>query len=225
MSNTAQDHTWFFVGQLVEEGPRTAVYPYSKLRPIREPSDVRSAIIDETQPLESEFGVSVVEPLYRLVWLLNTGRGVFTSHTLIAPPEAKAPYNWARHYVAAQIIVLSRDSSERMNLPKTVNMMDELRLLIAGNPTSANNTRGWFLQLSALNVMFERARGYGGGVIVGGCASSRQEAARRWCRACLFLESTLTANQTADDRHPAPPHHHTLDTGEPMFPITDTLDT
>src|SRR5437879_459878 len=100
---------------LVDEGPTTAVYPYVQLREILDPADCRRAVLDETLPLEEEFSREIVQPYYDLLWTLNCGVGVFTSHTAVAPPNHKPPFSWAKSYVAVAIILLSRHQGEHLD--------------------------------------------------------------------------------------------------------------
>ena len=48
----------------MDEGIRTAVYPYSKLRSILRPEDCRLAVLDESAVFEREFGNALVVPFY-----------------------------------------------------------------------------------------------------------------------------------------------------------------
>jgi hypothetical protein len=104
---TTGEHAYLYVGQLIDEGPRTAVYPYAQLREMMAPEECRNAVLDETSTLESEFGLDLVQPLYQLLWTLNSSAGVFTSHTVAAPREHKPPLDWAREYVAVAVICLA----------------------------------------------------------------------------------------------------------------------
>lgn len=94
------------MAKLLDEGNRTAMYPYARLKPIRRRERVREAVLDETEPLDTEFGSDLIGPFYELIWRLNTSSGVCTSHTAVAPTDRKPPYEWAAHYVAAQIIFM-----------------------------------------------------------------------------------------------------------------------
>src|SRR5258708_25041823 len=77
---------WLYESQIESEGD-PALYPYAQLRNILKPEDVRIAIKDECGPLESEFGIHLVEPFYRLLWLMNTLPAFFTTHVNVAPPD------------------------------------------------------------------------------------------------------------------------------------------
>jgi hypothetical protein len=55
---------------LLEEGERTAIYPYAQMREIQFREDCRRAVISETQPLETEFGESMLSPFYELIWTI-----------------------------------------------------------------------------------------------------------------------------------------------------------
>src|SRR6266568_902898 len=88
------NHGWLQRGGLRDEGPHTAVYPYFKLKNILTLEDCRPGVLEETEPLEREFGRPVVEPLYHLLWILNAGRGVCTSHTTVSPADWPSPFDW-----------------------------------------------------------------------------------------------------------------------------------
>jgi hypothetical protein len=55
------DLGWLQRGGLRDEGLHTAVYFYFKLKNILTPEDCRPAVLEETEPLEREFGRPVVE--------------------------------------------------------------------------------------------------------------------------------------------------------------------
>jgi len=75
---------WLYTSLIEDEG-HPALYPYAQLRNILAPEDVRVAIKDECGPLECEFGPHMVEPFYRLVWLMNTLPALFATHVNVAP--------------------------------------------------------------------------------------------------------------------------------------------
>src|ERR1022692_862848 len=61
--------------------PAPTRFPYPGYQAITPGSEVRSILIEATQRLENEFGRGRVEPMYRLVGLLNDGRmPIQTSH-------------------------------------------------------------------------------------------------------------------------------------------------
>jgi hypothetical protein len=81
---------WLYESQIEGEG-RPALYPYAQLRNIRAPEDVRPAVKDECDPIETEFGIHAVEPFHRLIWLLNTVPAFFTTHVNVAPRAISSP--------------------------------------------------------------------------------------------------------------------------------------
>ena len=208
---------------LVNEGPTTAVYPYVQLREIQTPADCRSAIIDETGPLETEFGPVTVQPAYDLLWTLNCGAGVFTSHTVVAPPHRQPPYAWAKQYVAVAIIVLARDQREHSDQDTCMHAADQLGRIISARAPTRDST-GWYLSVGACNVIFTRemsrttfrsslpgdVRGYGVQLIVGGAANNRRTAAIRWSHAVTFVNDAIRRTQQGENVMPAVPHRHTM---------------
>ena len=203
-------------GGLHDEGPHTAVYPYFKLKNILKPGDCRPAVLEETEPLEREFGRPVVEPLYRLLWILNAGRGVCTSHTSISPVDWKSPFDWARHYIGSGIITLSRNPSEQHNLTVANEMVVEFGRTLAGSSyLDQQNTTGWFVNIFPVHINFgyeseitmpdgTRQKGvrdwpgYGSEIVISGSASSRAKAAERWSRCVSFVADTLHQLQTTN---------------------------
>ncbi|HEX7360688.1 MAG TPA: hypothetical protein VF283_09365 [Bryobacteraceae bacterium] len=179
------------------------------MKPIRSRDEVREAVLDETLPLETEFGRQLIESLYDVIWRLNTGNGVATSHTVVAPEGRTAPYEWAKHYVAAQIIFLSRKEAERLSYPETIPMIEEFRRAVVQSPRFQQGDRkGWFIQLSPAGLRLENRPGFGGSLIIGGCASSRARAAQRFSRGCTLISEILFDLQEAEGVIPAPPYEH-----------------
>lgn len=170
---------------------------------------MREAVLDETEPLETEFGSDLVEPFYELIWRLNTSSGVCTSHTAVAPTDRKPPYEWAAHYVAAQIIFLSRNEAERLFYEQAASMIEELRqALVRSSRLDQGDRKGWFVQLSPAALRLESRPGFGGSLIIGGCASSRARAAQRFSRGCMLISEILSDLQEGQGMMPAPPYEH-----------------
>lgn len=198
------------------------MYPYTQLREIQRPEDCRRAVIDETQALEDEFGQATVQPLYDLIWVLSCGAGV-TSHVVVARPHVRSPFDWAKTYVAAAVIILSRHPSEHFDKDACMNSVDELvRIITAQAPT--RNFTGWYLSVGPCNVIFTRemslttfrtllpgdTMGYGCQIVVGGAASNRRTAATRWSQAVAFVTSAIRRTQHNANMIPAMPHRHIL---------------
>lgn len=142
---------------LIDEGLLTAVYPYIQLHEIQRPEDCRRGILEETLPHETEFGSTIVQPLYDLVWTLNRGAGMFTSHTAIAPPNQKPPYDWAKHYVAVAIITLSRNHNDHLSQEACLQTVDELGRIISASAPTQDHT-GWYLSVGPCNVIYTSER-------------------------------------------------------------------
>jgi hypothetical protein len=212
-----------WLAPLLDEGAATAVYPYAQLREILTPGDCRRAVLDETQPLEVEFGQALVRPLYDLLWSLNCGAGVFTSHTVVAPPNHQPPVDWAKSYVAAATIILSRNQREHYDQSACAASVDELaRIISASAPT--HDATGWHLSVGPCNVIFTRdmavttfrsflagdTKGYGCQLVIGGAANSRRTAAIRWSQAVTFVNNAIQRTQHLKGTTPAAPHRHTI---------------
>ena len=218
--------SWLRVGEIIDEGCRTAVYPYSKLRNISNRDDVRGAVLEETESLEDEFGRALIEPFYRLIWTLNSGKGVCTSHSVVSSPAHKSRFDWARHCVGAQLTLLSREPSDRLHRPVAYEMVKELyRTLLQSPFLKAQNLTGWLVIIRPTNVNFWEEklavgtsgqmrmqeckwRGYGCDLIVSGSASSRRKAGERWSRCAAFIADTLYELQVRNCALPALPYKH-----------------
>jgi len=209
-----QEH-WLFVGQLHDEGERTAIYPYEQLREIQTVDAVRSAVFDETRPLEGEFGSSVVAPLHHLIWVLNGNRGVFTSHTAVAPPIHPSSFPWAKAFVGVAIIMLSRAKAEWHDRAAVDQACRELLRELNAAKVPANTT-GWRVSVGPVNVIFDYPQplglsqqpGFGTQLIVSGSAGSRPKAAERCAAAASFISDVLETLQRRAGRRPAPPFRH-----------------
>jgi hypothetical protein len=206
---------WLFVAELEDEGEHTAIYPYEQLREIQSADAVRSAVFDETKALEDQFGPSAVAPLHRLIWVLNGNRGVFTSHTAVAPVTHASSFSWAKAFVGAAIIMLSRDKAEWHDRAAVNQTCQELlrALNAAGVP---DNTTGWRISVGPVNVIFDyphplglaQRPGFGTQLIVSGSANSRPKAAERCAAAASFVSDALEALQRRAGQRPAPPFRH-----------------
>ncbi len=213
------DISWLCRGTLLDEGMHTAVYPYFKLRNILKAEDARTAVLEETEPLEREFGRPLVEPFYRLVWTLNTGKEVCTSHTTVSKPDHKSPFEWARNYLGTGVTILPRNQTDQHNRRIAEEMVNELgRTLIESPFLARQNTTGWrvIIRPANINIGYEAVltkpdgriesgvcdyRGYGCDIIISGSASSRRKACERWNSCVCFIADTLQGG-------PAPPHDH-----------------
>ena len=206
---------WLFVSELQDEGERTAIYPYEQLREIQSADAVRSAVFDETKALEDQFGPSPVAPLHRLIWVLNGNRGVFTSHTAVAPVTHPSSFSWAKAFVGAAIIMLSRDKAEWHDRAAASQACQELLRALNAEKVP-DNTTGWRISVGLVNVIFDyphplgltQQPGFGVQLIVSGSANSRPKAAERCAAAAAFISEALEGLQRRAGRSPAPPFRH-----------------
>ncbi|OFW10366.1 MAG: hypothetical protein A3G20_10070 [Acidobacteria bacterium RIFCSPLOWO2_12_FULL_59_11] len=129
------DFSWLRLGAIIDEGRKTALYPYPKLGNIPNLAGAGEAVLEETERLEKEFGRSLIEPFYRLIWTLNTCAGVCTSHIAVSRPNHKSSFAWARHYLGAQVTTLSRNSSDRLYRRIADRMVTELRSTLLASPS------------------------------------------------------------------------------------------
>lgn len=112
-------------------------------------------------------------------------------------------------YVAAQIIFLSRNEAERLFYQQAVSMIQELRqALVRSSRFDQGDRKGWFVQLSPAALRLENRPGFGGSLIIGGCASSRARAAQRFSRACMLISEILSDLQEGEGMTPAAPYEH-----------------
>jgi hypothetical protein len=206
---------WLFVDELRDEGAHTAIYPYEQLREIQTADAVRSAVSDETKALEDEFGPAVVAPLHRLIWVLNGSRGMFTSHSVVAPLTHLSSFPWAKAFVGVAIIMLSRDKTEWHDRASVDQSCQELlRELNAAKVPE--NTAGWRVSVGPVNVVFDYPQplglsqqpGFGTQLIVSGSGNSRSKAAERCAAAASFISEALEALQRRDGHTPAEPVRH-----------------
>lgn len=224
-TKATMDSSWLRLGALRDEGSRTAVYPYFKLKNILTPEDCRPAALEETEALEREFGRAIADPIYRLLWVLNTAKGVCTSHTTISPANWKSPFDWARHYVGSAIITLPRDSAEQHDRRVAAELVQELgQTLAVSRFLHRHNTTGWFVIICPVTINFGYETeitmpdgatqkgvrdwpGYGCELIISGSASSRAKAGERWSGCVSFVADTLHDLQTKN-AIPADPYNH-----------------
>jgi hypothetical protein len=192
---------WLLFEQLVDEGSEAgALYPYSLLKNILSREDCREAILDETISLEQEFGRDQVEPLYQLLWTLNTIEDICTSHTNTSPLDRKSPFEWARHFVGAAIIILPRKLEARRGLREAEGMAGALCYKLGTNQSVPSDTTGWQIRVFPTTVYHQtyggdRWRGYAHRIVISGSAGTRRHAAERWARAVTFVTATLATVQ------------------------------
>ena len=215
---------WLLKAALREAGNLTAAYPYSDLREILEPEHARLAILDETLPLEKEFGRFRLEPLYRLLWILNGTQGVATSHTVFAKPDYVPQLTWASAGIACQIIMISRAREEHHNVDAARDAAEELlQTLAAAGHKYSGTKRGWQISVGPIHIDyvyvtedqrnapsadFIEQRGYGCTLAIAGCATSRVKAAERWSSAVTFVCGTIEELLSIPGVTRAQPYRH-----------------
>jgi hypothetical protein len=213
MSTAHQNLSWLHWREMpFDEGTNTAHYPYAHLNEIRSIEEARAAVLDETGAIENEFGKTVLGGFYELIWRLNTAAGVFASHTAVAPKGYHPPYEWARHYIAAQILILSREAYHHYDLDACKDLTRELGRVVSASTAFSADTSGWYAQLGIVNMTFivtakvagstcendlRELSGFGCSLIVGGAASSRRVAAERLNRAAGSIARILRDAQEA----------------------------
>jgi hypothetical protein len=135
------------------------LYPYPLLNNILSPEDSRQAVIDDTRPLEQEFGSSCVEPLYRLLWRINTVEDVFTSHLSVSSPETRCPFDWATAFIGTSVVIMPRNQFHRHELERAIGMAGMLARTIAANSARAANTSGWHVRVfpAVVTLAYEEA--------------------------------------------------------------------
>jgi len=219
--------SWLYESRIESEG-HPALYPYAQLRNILNPGDVRIAIKNECGPLECEFGAQMVEPFYRLLWLMNTLPVLFTTHVNVAPPDYKPPYDWARTQVAAQIILLSRNTATHDHRVPADALSAQLLKLIS-TARGVGNSTGWMISVGPTPMTLIRLRtsdapypyrdedlvetpGFGIVVRMHGCANSRTQAAQRWKGAVSVVADVIEQAQNQGQLGRVAPYQHVQDT-------------
>lgn len=222
--NKRENTPWLHVSSLEGEGQRPALYPYAQLRNILKPGDVEVAVGDECAGLQKEFGLTLIQPVYELIWLLNTNATLFTTHTNVAPRDLKPPFEWARTEVAIQLVCLGRDMSSHKYLAAAETLAESFRRLLVKQPGPRNPT-GWMIatgptpmtliHLRRSDVPYPyrdedliELRGFGCVIRIRGCGSSRISAAQRFGAAVSFVRDAF--KQTLDNAEigRATPHVH-----------------
>lgn len=198
---------WIVRGPLLNEGSRTASYPYNKLCTIRRPEDCRSAALEESEPFEREFGEELARAFYNLLWYLNTRAAVFTSHCAFSS-TAFQPNR--RPGIGAHIIVLSRRYADWPSLDCNTALLNTLGHRLANYALQQNRIQGFGQWIRLLpvhanyycRVVDENDRllietpndpqlGYGCQIEICAMGDSRQEAAKRWNWTCGFVLEAL----------------------------------
>jgi len=201
---------WLSVEQLVDAGEHRALYPYPLLGNIRSASECRTCALNETEAFEEEFGRDLVQPLYNLLWRLNTIGDIFTSHTSVSPLDRKSPFEWAKAFIGSSMLIMTRDQQGRHSLQAAQGRAGMLARVLAGSKVVPTDTTGWQIRLfpTTVNLAYqtglgtpdgniiipqgnEERTGFAHEIVITGSAGNRRRAAERWARAITFVCETL----------------------------------
>jgi hypothetical protein len=192
---------WIVLGELTDEGYKTATFPYSKLHPIRSRDDCRLAALEESGPFESEFGADLVGPFYDILWYLNTRANIVTTHTAFSS-DAFRPNGLIG--VGAHIVFLSRNHPDRLSPDANMKLLHTLGNRLANAALQKSLIKGtdhgirllpvhvnYWCRLVEDDILIETPamadRGYGCQIEICGMADTRAQAAKVWGRACAFM--------------------------------------
>ncbi len=228
------DPDWLSLEPVLDPTPNRALYPYPLLNNILSAADCREAVIDETASLEQEFGRDLVEPIYQLLWRVNTIEDVFTSHLSVSPPDYEPPFVWAKCFVGTSIVILPRKQADRHERRAAEGMANMLGRAFLGSRFIPRDTAGLQIRLFPTTVDLayqivmvdskgsvfptnesEWQIGYGHEIVISGSAGTRRRAAERWSRTTVFVLQTLASLREA------PPHQHfSIVEGERALPAS-----
>lgn len=199
------NHLWLkYRDDPVDLGPeKSPRFPYRLYRRILSPTDCRCAVIDETEPLENEFGRESLRPLYRLLWLLNRGDAVKTTHLIERRARrAQNPpgYDWARENVGVNIILHSGYEHEWLDNQVADALKFELLNLLASSPPAPNATsRGWYLGVTTIRIYHywqeDVHSALGVELQTSGFAGTRHRAGQRWAAMIRHVAKILESHQ------------------------------
>jgi hypothetical protein len=228
---------WLSVETLLDPDDTRALYPYPLLDNILAPEDSRAAVLNETGVLEAEFGADLLLPLYQLLWRLNTIDDIFTSHLTVSHPDHPSPFEWAKCFIGAAIVILPRKQELRHDERAAEGMAHALARLLAESSVVPSNTAGWQLRLfptvvtcaysdafvdgegKVFSTGTTQRVGYAHELVISGSAGTRRRAAERMIRATSFVLETL--NPLAQR---APYQHYVLVNGVRTVPGVSELD-
>ena len=148
---------WFFLTRaLFNQGDQAPVYPCQQLKQIESLETTRSALLDETGPIEVEFGIDAASPIYRLVWQLNKFGGIATSHTAVGMTihGCLPGYEWADHALGLGLTIISRDRSHHHNQSKAFEMAEQISAILTFQKAAAPNTSGWRVEVIPAVIQF-----------------------------------------------------------------------
>ncbi len=212
---------WIVSGPLTDEGFRTAVFPYNKLRSIRGRGDCRLAALEESSTFEAEFGLGLVRPFYDILWYLNTRAGILTSHSAFSTAAFRPN---GQSGIAAHIVFLSRDHNARLSLDANMRLLQTLGTRLANCAFRKDRIKGtdhWIRLLPVYvdywcrliddkdGILVETPavsqRGYGCQIEICAMAAGRRPAAEIWSKTCMFvLEAAEPPSQLSEWGEAAP---------------------
>lgn len=173
--------------------PAPTRFPYPGYQAITPGSEVRSILIEATQRLENEFGRGRVEPMYRLVGLLNDGRmPIQTSHCSTVHSQREA--SPLQHTVSSAVIIMPVPFEAGPVEAVAAEGADGLysSLVRAAQQNKINST-GVSIHVGVIEIEFvlHGRLGYGIDLNLGGSANSASQACYRWGRATSFVADII----------------------------------
>lgn len=172
--------------------PTPTRFPCRGYLPITLASDVRSIVIEATQKLENAFGRERVEPMYRLLRLLNDQRmPIQTSHCSTAHSQKGVPL---QHMVSSGINLMPVPFEAGPTEAVASEGADGLysSLVRAGQRNKINST-GMSIRVGVIEIEFvlHDRLGYGIDLTMHGSANSASQACYRWSRATSFIADMI----------------------------------
>ena len=187
----------------------------------------------ETGRLETEFGEELVQPVYQLLWRLNTISDVFTSHFAASPIDHRSSFAWASRFVGTAITILAREQEKRHSQEAARGMAGMLARLLLATEVIPEDTAGWHIRVlptlidlahqtalvDATGATFpagetEERVGFGHEIVISGSAGTRRRTAQRWPKAAAFVRNAL--NRLPEE---TPYQHFVVMNGERAVPM------
>lgn len=167
-------------------------FPYPGYVKIDHGSDIRSIVIDATQKLESEFGRGRVEPMYRLLHLLNDGRQpIQTSHCSTGYNKDAVTH---QHIVSSAIVIMPVPFEAGPTEAVASEGADGLcSSLVSVANRHMVHSRGMSIHVGVVEIEFVRQGrlGYGIDLNTHGTANCASQACLRWNRATSFVADMI----------------------------------
>lgn len=176
-------------------GDRNPVFPYRLYKPIQVAAHVRPAVLEETAALEDEFGVSVIEPFYRLLWNLNRSTSFMTTHC-IGASNIPNGFEWASNVVGTYVLLTFRNAEERFDVARHETLRDEFCRMLVQSPHLPKTRSGWYVRLAPVYMRYGtppegQETGFAIELKTLGLAGARRRAAERWSTVCDFVSMTV----------------------------------